>query len=540
MTFHANEYLKEKKIDSLVNLDGIVNFQSLASPQYSSSQKITDSISYESHLRNPRISPFSISNLKTKEAEDYTSVFQEKIAEPKKRNQNRLNALLKKAKETKQEEKIKERKVTKKPFDESKISLSGELEFSKTYLESICSNEPIVIYSSNKFYSLEEENSKKSGYFINYLGKSFELIESAEVLGIEKEFLRKNQDNIKKFQIKNIEKIANEFSDLSENLLRIKDSIENKFSMEEFIVDYVFAIYNKRPVGNTPKEIKIKINPEEIKTSLEPSEIILENKDSILESTIKSLLNGKTKKSGGLAIMLGGVYSLEPLENAPNGSKRKELDLEKAVYLTSIEEFNNEYKREISNQIKSKVKKNIFSEIERLDETKYEIENIKRIKRNLPTREGDISFTKEDNEYKISLEIPEFVMSRGREYWHFDSVKLSTKLRQTERQLFLEKDIYPNPSYYIHPFIFEDGTMCMDGDRQEECGIKKYRHDIKGLDKKVLAKNIVDLLKIARQILRTGNRGDPIPANRSAFEKREISQRRASELKSRGVKIYIN
>ena len=131
-------------------------------------------------------------------------------------------------------------------------------------------------------------------------------------------------------------------------------------------------------------------------------------------------------------------------------------------------------------------------------------------------------------------------MSRGREYWHFDSVKLSTKLRQTERQLFLEKDIYPNPSYYIHPFIFEDGTMCMDGDRQEECGIKKYRHDIKDLDKKVLAKNIIDLLKIARQILRTGNRGDPIPANRSAFEKREISQRKASELKSRGVKIYIN
>ena len=240
--------------------------------------------------------------------------------------------------------------------------------------------------------------------------------------------------------------------------------------------------------------------------------------------------------------MLGGVYSL-PKVTKENG-KNRVIDFENCKYLVSTSEFNNRYKEKLRQEIKKRVSKNLSEGFEKLNECKSSAESIKPQKEEeIKHKEGDLGFYKDEKDYIVFLEFPEFIIEKNKKFYYLPSGRIESRLSRENGSIILDEHIYAftnGKQRYDHLFVFSDSRVCLHGDRSREIGITKYRHDLRSLDKEELARNIIDFLEIGKVVLTQGYTGTHRGADTDALDdKKKISPEEAQrKRKIWKLKIY--
>lgn len=450
---------------------------------------------------------------------------------------NRQNGVAPKTKETK---KIDISKI--------KIDLTGKLSLTDTILRSIDGKEDIFIYSTNKLYTLGSEGDGE-GYFLNYRGRSFKLEESENLLGLEQDYLERNKENIKKFQTDNLKNLSKQYDDLSQKFSYLKDALNNEFSIEEFISDYIFAVHNKKKISKSSKYEDIELPKENLSEKVSIEDISFSGmKNSVLEKLVDEF--SKEKKTGGIIMLCGNVYGVPPL-GIVSGSlkKRREIALNDSFYLDSIKNFEKAYKEKIAEEIKEKVKLSFSSEIFRINEREEKIEKLKtKARKPVEKTRGDIGFDKKsDNEYIIFRDLPKYILKKNNEYYLFPEVRIGTRIITEGEEISFNVAGRVETPEYNHPFVFSGGSICYgdsSGRQKEIIGIKKTKYKLRNLtyeDKKRFAVDILRVLDFTAGVLEEGHKKNTHPVKElDQFSQSKLTINEVRSYRSQGIRVYDN
>lgn len=425
-----------------------------------------------------------------------------------------------------------------------KINLKEKLELSDTFFGNLKNGE-IFIYSNNTLYKLNSQENEE-GYFLNYKGRSFGLEKSEDLIKLESNFLEKNRENIKRFQTKNLDNLSKQYNDLRRNFLSLKQKINNRFSIEEFISDYVFTLYNRRKISPKKMYKDINLSEEDLSKKIEIGEINFSDlKKSVLENLAENISKEKNKNFGGLVVLCGNIYGVLPLSNSTNQKTKKEISLDNSFYICSMQEIDLRYKEKLSKEINRRVKENFYSAILKIEEGKEKIRELNSDgrKRIIKNREGDIGFEKKsNNEYLVFKDLPRYIIKKNGEHYPFPSVRIGTRITCNGGGLSFQTKGDVLTSGYEHPFVYYDGSICYGdsgGHQKEILGVKRSNYGLNNLNKKQFAIDVLKVLDFTEEVLTKGYDGNPTPVHPiSSF--REIDREEANRLARRGIKIFDN
>jgi len=433
-------------------------------------------------------------------------------------------------------------------FSNIEIDLTGRLELSNTLFDSLTLNGEIFLYSNNKLYTLgSPAGENEEGSFLSYKGKAFRLEESESLLRLESDFLDRNRDNIRKFQKESLDKLSKQYNKLRDRILSLKEALDDKFSIEEFIADYIFALYHKRKISNSSEYDDIDLLGEIFSERTEVEEISFSRmKKSVLEKLVNDVSGDKKKRLGGLIILCGNVYGFFPIGAVSRLRKRKQISLNEAFYIDSLERFNEKYKEKLRGEIKNRVKRSFSSELLKIKEGEERIRILnKRKKRNIKSKEGDMGFSRiSDNEYLIYRELPRYIIKKNGGYYLFPEVKIGTRLILNGEKISFDTDGRVETTGYNHLFVYPSGRICYGESNYKQkriLGIEQSKYRLINLNKKRFAIDILKVLDFTESILTKGYAKKTIPViPLKDFSSRKISERRARELSRNGIKIYDN
>ena len=285
-------------------------------------------------------------------------------------------------------------------------------------------------------------------------------------------------------------------------------------SLETFIMIDVFNEFNhKRNSDNHPQECNIDFSEYDAVEAEAPKVDELRSGTSALESILQQkniLVIGETS------------YVLAPSTSQQGG--RIQLSFWNKPYTAidyqSISQLAKIYRQALIHKVEHLVEskaENYIKALAKLDSVAQnaEVNLPKSAKGTTHAKRGDIGFAKiNDNQYAVYVIVPEFLMGKNGNYYHFGNAEITMPLKFNGTSLAIENPPQVLNIPYSHPFVHSNGAICYDGSERwsELLGIKfSYFYPISDSN---LPLHIANALREARRGLHKGYMGRTVrPVN---------------------------
>jgi len=404
----------------------------------------------------------------------------------------------------------------------------------------------LFVFHENTFYTIgnlnrSNEKNPHSGK-ISYKGIEFNLDESENIKSIERLLLENNLRGIKNSYGKALALAKKSFPILEESSYNIQPEVSSR--LERYIISDVLHV-NQHGLEESRKNLKA-IEKEINKIESEAPQI----KDSIFSRlpVLPGLIKKKSDESrtgfNSIVGIFGYVYGIK-------SDKNPYISLEDVASfgecIGSITKLSKEYTKEIEITIGKSLAPD-FNRVLRAVKRGREISgNIRDLKR----REG-VRFAKSGNAYTIYKDIPDFIIKKNGNYYHFPSATAGVTVLEGGNSAKIELPAFIKEKEYKHPF----STSYAGGNKTSICHgslswdtfgtiqAKGNWQPLNELRKRKFGEQIFSALDGIERILTTGlsaSGANPYRIlNRSSFSEYLVDSSEIQSLRSRGVRVYDN
>lgn len=439
-------------------------------------------------------------------------------------------------------------------FDiKSRPSLEG------TILESFDVTEDFFIFYSDRLYThgyvVKDCDGNDRGKII-YNRTEILLEESEDFARIEQMFFEKNKNNIENFKERVLDELLERYNRSEKAISDLRESIERRFSLPDFILNEIFTLYNRRKskaLSNRSK-IDMMLNEKKDFKKTIPDTLNIDsfsdNKScflKLIEDESSSIKKGKINGVIGFFGHVYGFYSKDvPIINLDSLS-------ESLVHLGTFKEFNKRYKKYLSDKVEEKVKELFSERICFLKRNEAKVDLVRKMS-NISARkkeDGEIGFEKiSEGEYTVYKKLPRFIMKKNGNYYMFPKAKIATVIYANESALKVKVPGFICESYYKHPFTRSNGggrtNLCHGSLDWDVFGIHAVNHGwqrFSDLKKNNFAGQVLTVLDGLEKILTMGCTGNFVPYTHITpdnFGDEHISKEKAYKLIRSGIKLYDN